>query len=412
MMIRLTILVTLLAASSFAASEPTVECESFEYRLGRCYLPVGIEAMVYPGCPFHIVRGNDSIVSGSVKAAFSGISWTVILPDSVTYELDGSCRIFVEPARVDSASMIRVATVGDNLARRLDKTVGQETGAGNPIAWSAVSPYDDIQGLLADDSLDLILSYHHMAGDCLSLDYAASPAPWAAVMLPNLSRPLNRDGLLTTALYYRFAPDLLEYLFDGDSVGVVNTWNDDSGMPRPYPNDADGGSRLLRQLAHDQSIRIAFEASDLQRLAEYFGDVLARQRFDVEFVDDFTEADLWLGWADAPVGGGAELMKAAFEHLSRTRPAGQAQSEAITLLGDYLSQMASVSDSTKMAGLIRLARQTLTHDLGAFSLFRPRLHMVWDWPLVGAGFDEAGQLRLDSLRVLRLPEPGITEAHK
>ncbi len=409
MMIRLTILVTLMAASSFVASESAVECESFEYRLGRCYLPVGVEAMIYPGCPFRIVRGDDRIVSGSVESAFTGISWTPILPDSVTDALDDSCRIFIEPARVDSSSSIRLGAVSEALARQLDNITGDSAGTGNPLTLSTLSPYDDVQRLLTGDSLDIVLSYRHPAGECSSVGRATHSAAWVAAMLPNLSRPLNRDGLLTTALYYRFNPVLLDYLFDGDSAAPVNMWNDSPGTPRPYPSDTDGSGKLLRQLPRDEPVRVAVGAPDLRRLAEYFGDVLARRRFDVEFVGDYAEADLWLGWVAAPVGRDSEVLTAAFEMLSRSRPANSAQSEAMTLFGDYLEQLERLSDSTKAAGLLRLARQTITHDLGAFSLFRPRLHMVWDWPVVGAGFNDAGWLRIDSVRVLRLPEPVTTE---
>jgi hypothetical protein len=97
-------------------------------------------------------------------------------------------------------------------------------------------------------------------------------------------------------------------------------------------------------------------------------------------------------------------MAAAHKMLSRTDQVSSAQSEAIELLAGYLEQIQSTSDSTRLARTLRLARQTLIHDLGAFSLFRPRLHLVWDWPLIGAGFGPRGQPNLDSARVLRLPK--------
>lgn len=402
---RLTILALLLAASVLSAGERTLECDSFDYRMGKCYFPVGVEADVYSGCPFVVLCDEDTLVSGTLEAAYEGISWTATLADSLHgFFADHRCRAIVAPALADSTSTILIGAVGEDLAAHLMDVTGRQTNAGNPLELAILSPYDDAWALLASDSIQAVLSYRSMGGRCSNQHELTSPAPWIAVMLPNLSRPLNRDGLLTTALYYRFDPRLLEYLFDSDSAAAVNAWSGGESTPRPYPHDPDDSRRLLRQLPHDMPVRIAIGHSDLKRLAEYFADILARHRFDVRFVDSYAEADLWLGWLAAPVRSDSDGIASAYRLISESRPLSRAQEEAMALLGSCLQQIEAGADSTTVAGLLPLAKQTLVTDLGAFSLFRPRLHLISDWPQTGIGFDTRGHLQYDSMRLLRLPD--------
>ena len=300
---------------SFLTQAAEVRVPVLQAKFDRLYFGAGQEANVFSGSPFVIECGADTVHSGLIQQSHHGISISEVVEDidSVDFE---SCLVVITTAVADSHAVIRLGT-----DIPLDSGV-----AGGIFAWSdsslSVSLFDKTITLLAvsEDSLatfdSLVVVYFpdsaelnfSLAGEQLDgyLSYSRyepmgstyevyqSTIPLVAALIPNPSREINHIGALTTSLYYRFDHARLSLYFKGDRVQPVHSF-DASGplRPRAFPFDVEKGRRLFSRLPNrPRKITMYVGNPVLQSVADYFSDILARDRCRTERVTNMTEADI------------------------------------------------------------------------------------------------------------------------
>jgi hypothetical protein len=366
-----------------------------QQKFDRLYFSVGEEANVLAGSPFVIYNRSDSIFTGTIHASYLGLSISDITGgffDSVALE---GCKAVIATAEPDSHAVIRVATdipLDTALIRSLLLPAGIDS-AGFSLHWqdpaivcirdtlpmldSLVIEYVadtlDLTYRLARGQLDGYLSYRRIepAGDRWVVH--SGRVPYTAVLIANPAREVNRTGVLTTSLYYRFDHGRLPLYFHGDRIRPVYSFMDtDSSQQRLYPFDPAGGRRLFSQLS-DRPRRLAIwvERPELQPLADYFSDILSRERCRTLQVNDLTQADF--GLAYVPVAGEHPCTAAEtiLELLAAIARPGTSAEEAIRTAQTQLSWVAAETDSTRRAYYIRQVERRLIDDLGVFPLFQP-----------------------------------------
>lgn len=393
-----------------------LECEIIQLKLDRFYFSAGTEQDIFSGSSFEIVFNDSAVYEGKIESAFLGVSFSEPTGFAFNTLLLDSCHAILDLPDIDSITQIELSFLNMNPASLLSQSTelgdsaGDATGDtllrslyGNPIVAQRIEAFD----------LDYISDGTHglfsFSSPALSLNggsiRASSPAPFVAVLIPNLSRKMNENGLLTTSLYYRFSGENLRRIFAGDSVEFFPSgFLFDSSSPRPYPYHPATGRALLSNYRHrPERIRIGLSDASLKSVADYFADVLSRDRIRVEFVETQSESDLWLDFIPLSSSDPTSSLKSIMEVAVSSGKPRRRLSESIQLVNQRLTA-AGEADSMEVAiYFCKLADRAMKEDLGIFPLFRPRLYLSTDKMLKDASFDSAGYFVHDRLILLTLP---------
>lgn len=388
---------------------------------GRFYFADGSERRVFPGARFCLIADQDTLLCGRIAQTFEGISWSAVTNDSIATgpeNLD-SAYALIQTADVDTDSEIRLACMPDLPLEHLMQNAGQSlaphslissrvmaTGHnGNHIVVVNERHDDNVLLQFENSRIDGYFTYEQPQHHRRPAVVKSFPAPFIVVLVPNLSRPANSGGLLTTSLYYRFEPDRLPYWFAGDStMAITMLLPGIDSCPRAYAVNARRGREVLESItALPSRLTIGLSQSGLERMAEYFADILSRDRRRVDIVYDDVEADLFLTiipfQSDSPLEGAQDLHSS----LARTRPAFQAQQEALDLLAARMSSAWKATSDDQRQHYIELIDRTLKSDLGVFPLFRPTVFFVSGRDLADVQFSESGRVDLPALTKLVFP---------
>ena len=407
--------ISLLALPISAAIEAPV----LQNRLDRLYFGIGTEAAIYPGCSFHLVCHSDTLARGTIEQSLPGISYSYPLTPLVALPSLEDCRAFIDPARIDSTSPIIIAapnilnalTQTGHLSRDHASGIGDtpplKTGTGHVVLLTDTIPFIDAPASLQFGMIDAFLDYRDHTTALPHSNTASSPAPYVAVLLPNLSRPANREALLTTSLYYRFSAERLSLVFPGDRVLPLNCLLlDNAECPRPYPYDPPRGRRLLSQIDPPiRDLRLGVADPSLQRTGLLFVDVLARDRVSASLLmhDQAPEADCRIAWISAPLGDLLTPLQHILRHLTAMNSSHNTHRELLETIDRYLTAAADAPDSAGRLAYARLAAQRLSADLGVFALFRPRLFFHAQPDIMNITFDRSGRPIFTDLQRLLLP---------
>jgi hypothetical protein len=397
-----------------------IEAPILQNRLDRLYFGIGTEAAVYPGCSFHVLCQTDTLARGTIEQSLPGISYSYPLTPPVALPSLEDCHAIVDPARIDSTSPIIIAaphilntlTQTDHLPRDHagaidDPATAPMTSAGNRLILTDTIPFIDAPASLQFGMIDAFLDYRDHTTALPQSNAASSPAPYLAVLLPNLSRPVNREALLTTSLYYRFSAERLSLVFPGDRVLPLNCLLlDNAECPRPYPYDPPRGRRLLSQIDPPvRDLRLGVADPSLQRTGLLFVDVLARDRVSASLLmhDQATEADCRIAWISAPLGDLLTPLQHILRHLTAMNSPHSTHRDVLETVDRYLTAAADAPDSAGRLAYARLAAQRLSADLGVFALFRPRLFFHAQPDIMNITFDRSGRPLFTNLQRLLLP---------
>lgn len=392
-----------------------------QVKVGRLYFADGSERRVFPGARFCLIADQDTVLCGRIERTFEGISWSEVIHDSLATGQAGvdSAIALIQTAEVDSDSEIRLACMPDVPLEHLMQNAGQglsphslissrvmATGHnGNHIVVGNERHEDNVLLQFENGRLAGYFTYEQPQHHRRPAEVTSFPAPFIVVLVPNLSQPANSGGLLTTSLYYRFEPDRLPYWFTGDSTTAITSLLPGlDSCPRAYAVDARRGREVLESITDlPARLTIGLSESGLERIAEYFADILSRDRRRVDIVYDDVDADLFLTiipfQSDSPLEGAQDLHGS----LIKTRPAFQAQQEALDLLAARLGSAWKSTSDDQRRHYIELIDRTLKNDLGVFPLFRPRVFFVSGRTLADVRFSEHGQVDLTALTRLTFP---------
>jgi len=392
---------------SGTAEAEDIPCRVLQYRAGRLYLDTGEEANVFPWCRFTVRQGDSVVYRGLIEHAYLGIA----VSEPAVNVLDSfdisALDVRVEPASVEDHGVV---VIGTDIAESPLLVTRQDSIKNTHAATVQIRTYNSHTALQDDFSrgvLDGCLSFRRilpMPGNTVTMSQ-----PWmkVAAMVPNVSRPYNQDGQLTTSMYYRLDPDRLSLHTDGDAPSSVSSFlhpSDETG--RRFPYDAGRGRDLLAAMAERPTqLRLYASSPSLARLAAYFADVLSRDRCQVTIVDDSSIADVRFVYVSADSSLPSAGLHQLYVQVARDAVPGTLARENVSLIQKYFQSAAGAVDRNRYDFYLALAEQRLMEDLGVFPLFRPTVFYTGRATVRGLRFDNNGLLDMRAATRVLLPAP-------
>lgn len=382
-------------ACSATATATVIECPILQVKLGRFYFPVGLEEFVYPDCRFTIAIGSDTVCTGRIARSYEGVSFSYemdLLPDSLIID---SCRVFIGQADVDSSGL-SIGAVGRLPV--LDALPSNIRSLRFPSRMAMLSAF-------RRGEIDAFISYR--AGESVVENSAtiSTPAPYFAALIPNVGKGINQNGFLTTSMYYCFDPNRPSLYFDGDDVAPHHRLlSGDGAQDRFYRHDPGKGRRLLRNIRSRLGVlQLVCLDESLARLAEYFADILSRERFRIGLKGKQGEADLYLTFLPVDVDEPGAALDSLICILAADTVDGRTINKAVAVCGDWLEMSAEAADSSGRFLYMERAAATLMEDISLFPLFRPSLFFTAHSNIKGHRFDRSGHLDLSEAVRIVLP---------
>ncbi|UCC44634.1 MAG: hypothetical protein JSU65_01515 [Candidatus Zixiibacteriota bacterium] len=408
-----------------ATTEP-VRVGVLQYKLNRLYFDEGEEKNIFIGSRFTLYHSTDSLLSGLVETVLPGLSISRPLSDSLSTDIADSIYAIVQVADEDSGAVINLGTdiPLDRLLHwgviltpahpadtgSIDTTCQLDTTAEQDvltIGSQRIIGYQNRVEMLHDfDSrrLDGLLSYRIESRHATDRPAIARLAPFMCVLMPNLSRDVNRAATLTTSIYYRFDDARIALHFDGDRVIPLYSFTDPEKPDRSYPFDPSKGRSLFRRApGRPGRLNIYVAQPELERAAAYLSDVLSRDRCRVRLVGTRGEADLFLEFVPFDTNDESAAIEYILDTLSLDTVSGSSATQAVQSARTQLHWSRSDPDTSRQAYYWQLIDRRLLYDIGIFPLFRPTIFVVTDDLIKGLRSGPDGRLDLCGLRKIIIP---------
>ncbi len=416
--------IALILLSGNALSGQGIECEVLQYKLERFYFGAGEEQDIYPGCRFLIYSEADTVHSGQIEFSYQGVSLSRPAADFSDTLVIAELGAFIEPAAVDSSSPIGLGLCGLYMGELLTEVPYAgfshresaapvpnpvRTGLGNPIVFYPSTPISSLTEYQAGRFDGFVSSSTPPATTSEHAQVILSPSPFVAVIVPNLSEKMNEQGFVTTSLYYRFdVARLWPAFFQSEPPSPVNRlYPTDTGSERAYPYDPEKGQTLLNKYRHrPKKVRLCIPSPRLTEVAEYFADVLSRDKIKVEVKPGRKDYDILLTFVPVNLSNPTAGLRSIHNQLMAMKPEQEPIVETLEILNNQIAGAEKAEDTTTIFHYCRLADRTLQSELGVFPLFRPTIYFVAGKNLQNARFNESGHLDIASLKKIILPEPG------
>ena len=445
-------LTLLLSCCPVSSSAGEITTRVLQYKLGKLYFGCGEESNVFVGSPFTLYFQSDSLCSGKIEFSHTGVSISGHVDSTNVPAALDSCHVIIQAAELQAGAVIRFGTrisleslvnpggeglIGQSTAILISgDTLSDDTLFGRPLLFEGTGDtlvgrfhsyaeddssaflrslsivyYDDDDAMIFDfetGRLDGCITYIRLPGISNDADEVYHPAPLIAVLTPNLSRKINELGLLTTSLYYRIDHNRLQVYFEGDRIRPCNTFlQHEKPTPRVFPHDPEKGRRLFDRLGDRPRFLSIFAAQpELVRMANYFSDVLSRDRCRTELVDDRGDADIYLEFVPHDSRNIYQGFRYLIHGLTQDTVVGSREAEIVRVAITQLDWAITSADRSGQRRYLELIERHMIDDLGLFPLFRPSVFVTTHKQVKGARFDRDGYLDLSSLRRVILPESG------
>ncbi|MFH1687467.1 MAG: hypothetical protein ABIE70_08105 [bacterium] len=410
----LTMLVIFLIPASVAHGE-WIECDLLQVRSNRAYFSAGCDDYVFPGSRWLCFCAGDTVAAGSIEQSIPGVCFSQPIDTPLIGLRDSSCAFSVESAdRLDSADLSAYFTF-----HQIDSATASFFATDRPESDDSLHPAaidfsacSFVGTRPAADAMNLSpgchVGYLEWPQSGVFDRQLSSPAPFVAVMIPNLAKPCHRDGLLTTALYYHLSEHNLWICWDGSEATMAPSLTVfDSTAVRQFPYDPQAGRQLLlMNQPADNTVTVSPAGNELLPMMRFLGDFLARSQIRVKQADQ-SEADIDLVWLPVDVDNPSRLLEQIRRRLSVNQPHYRNQREALDIVAGYLDSARRMQDQRDH--FLHLAEQVLIRDLGVFGLFRPTVYAYTTPELQGLRFDNSGRLDVGNLVCLTLT-PAMEEA--
>lgn len=377
---------------------------ALELRQDRLYFPAGEETLIFENSPFAVVRNGDTIYTGFIEHSWEGISASARthgLLDTVSL---AGVEAVISQAEIDSLQTITVGSEFSNLPLRV------EDSRNDLVRWTdykdASTMRDDfVAGLLDAIVTPTDLDLRPSDGNTL-----ASPCPFIAVIIPNVGKPFNYHGELTTSLYYRFDGSRLALCFRGSEVRLVNRMTspraDTPELPRWYDFDPSRGKKLLERMSHRPSrVRLYSGHPALDGLTRYFADILSRDRCAVEVIPGRRLADLSIEFVPYKENAPQMAMDTLLSLMARDSVSGTPPAEYLRRINLELTELETSFNQEDSSRHLETVSRIMAEDLGLFPLFRPTLYVHTHKRLRNVTLTPDGRVDCGQAVIVRFPEP-------
>lgn len=354
----------------------------------RLYFPHGREKLIFARSRFTLYNDNDSLCSGLIEFSGPGVSYSAPIYSLPGLLNIGSLYALIETAEIDSVSTIRI---GINLPDRRGLSVSngrlfEESNPplklfsdnGNPFEIVFYDSFLEMTLALEAHRIDGFISfkeYRPSGGDIVT---TAHPFDYFAALIPNVSRSVNRRGILSTSLYYRFGPSQSSAYFTGDGVRPFNRLYMRGGDgPRFYEYNPGKGRRLLKSLdGKPKEISIAISETMLTETGNYFIDILNRDRIKCR-LDRYRENyDLYLDFVPVSPDDPSVGLKYISRVVASDAPAGDEVNETLRIIENYIELGDGAADRDAAMYYYERAERGLVDDIGVFPLFQPTIYVT------------------------------------
>ncbi|MFZ5979416.1 MAG: hypothetical protein ACOYVF_02185 [Candidatus Zixiibacteriota bacterium] len=381
------------------------QSEILQYKIDRFYFSSGVEENIFTGSRFVVIQNDDTLYQGKIEASYPGVSYSEITERNFEKDLLDNFIVFIETADSDSGAVIHIGlNVIDSLLARLifNDTASSLT---NPVNLIYNPALDKLATLLETGRLDMLISYDSSLFPIRESSSLSAPAPYFAALVPNLGRNVTTGGMLATSLYYRYSSFYLPFMFEGDRVEPVYSFFRSDGFGhRTYPFDPDKGAKLFKNnIISPAVLTLGVNSPSLRKSADFFADILARDRVQVKIVEHDTDADFFIMFVPLETVSPQYSLSYIYRFLTGQVITDDAVKENLTIIGDYLESAAKAADTAACYHYCRLADRNLKNDLGVFPLFRPTLFLTASHRLKNCAFDAAGHIKTATIDKLILP---------
>jgi len=410
----------LLTCCAGLAAAADVHCDILQYKLDRLYFPIGTEENVYASNRFTVYIAGDSIYTGVIESSQLGISYSRVTDyffDTISID---SCWVLIEAADIDSTSFIVIGLPGnfpsisnaygyppmlpDNMAELKFRSFLWWSQNGN-LLFS--KHYESEIDMILDFEAGFIDGFFsHTKSSTAKPDTRtiSSYSPFFAAIIPNISRDINKNDLLTKSLYYRFDKSRLSLYFDGDNVRAYDCFYPiDKFCSSESEYNWQAGENMLSQLdKYPKEIKIYVDSKRLDKLARYYADVLSRDRIKTETTDNRKKADIFLTFVPTLYEQPDSSLYYIYNFLTNDSIVGDHTNETIEMIGEYLAFSRRTISQEAKEYYITLVLDRLKNDIGVFPLFQPTIYFTAEKHLRGFGFDPDGRFNFGALSKIKM----------
>jgi len=261
----------------------------------------------------------------------------------------------------------------------------------------------------AEGVLDGVVTLERAGPVSADAETISGPWPYVAMLIPNVRRGCNFHGRLTTSLFYRFDPDRLDLVWEGDArpvygnapAALARMWS-----RRPYTYSPATGRSLLGLLKDlPPVIKLHYDGFSLQPTALFFADILAQDRCRVELVNKRADADVYVAFVPVSAALPALTVHRLRYELSRDTLAGSTMAEYVAQIGRNMDYLATATSEEDYYDIVQQVERKLSEDLGVFPLFYPIYYFHTQPNVRGVVLDAAGQMDFSHAYRVILPTP-------
>jgi hypothetical protein len=360
---KLLLIITIIVGFSYhVINSKQISAEILQFKLNRIYLNVGVEELIYSGYNFWIINNTDTVLSGNIEFVNEGISISYPIDiGSIDFEFD-KYDVVIETAEIDKSNPIFISfpELSDKEFTFISST--------NISEKSRLKTIYDID--LNIRSNEIRLSY---TNNILS-NYNII-APYISTLIPNLSKEINREGILTTSIYYIYNHDRLFSLSQKEAIEADCFWVN-SECNRAYNRSPEKGKELLKRLKDKPSkIKISYLSESLKEQAEYIADILAQERIQVEITKNNMTADLFLMYIPLDPTRPNKSFIFIQEFLNGFDILSSSHEETISILNSYIDKLNNLDSTLNEDYFYNIIDNGLKYDLSVFPLFQPTIYI-------------------------------------
>ena len=369
--------------------------------MDRFYFPAGMESLIYKDCRFIIFDESDTVHTGYIEASYLGVSFSYPA-DSIDDSLEiHDYKVFIQSVTVDSLSSIKIGYTSINQI-----TLGSSFEIDDRINYYH---YDNNFDMILDfesDMLDAFYSFSQYQTNLENTYTISFPAPYYIALVPNPSSQINSNGFLTTSLYYRYDPNLMPILFNGDDCKPISClYNHENPCKRYYPYDPYRGQMLLKQYRSlPKTITIGITDQSWGNTAEYYADILSRDGVRTFIENKSEKCDF--SFIPIPIVKNNPTISLRYIHnlLCEDTANGYDINETINIFGNYITAAESTEDTVIKKQYFHLAETNLWNEIGVFPLYQPTIFFTANKNIIENKTDSTGFIDHNRLYKIILPE--------
>ena len=374
-------------------SAETLESEILKFEYHRFYFSNGSEALIIAGSKFEIFENDSAVYSGKIEKSFEGISISYPIDTTLQFDLANLTGL-LHTAEYDTTNPILIGYNDSYLKQLLEHDLSYQTfdtisEKQSIYDHKIISEFPDRNFASAFDRYDAFFSLNDILLPPEFKLTNKNNLGYLAVLMPNLSSAANKNGVMTTSLYYRYNPDLASLFFRGEITPTNCLFPSDTSCIRSYQFDLSKGQRLSGQFLNSSpNLKISYNVPLLKETADFFADILSRDRFKVEVVFDDPAADLFINLIPFQKSQPDSSLIKIMDDLKTTLTGSKEQQENLEIIKNRLVSAEQTEDPAMKNYFWQLADYSLKYDLGVFPLFQPVVYYFFKNHITGIEIDD------------------------